>query len=63
MKHIDLSDKNENNVDYFLYAIDGMLGHLWERKGVLPKSKQAHFTYEEINKLHTGSYEQIEVTE
>ena len=61
LKHIDLSDTSKSDVDYFLCDIDGSLGHLWETKGSLPEIEHAHFTQSEIDKLHIGSYEQIEV--
>ena len=63
LKHIDLSDTSKSDVDYFLCDIDGSLGHLWETKGSLPEIEHAHFIQSEIDKLHIGSYEQIEVGE
>ncbi len=61
LKHIDLSE-TDKYYDWFMTKFsDDSLGHLRFKKGEKPKTIDCQFTQSEIDKLHIGSYEQIEV--
>ena len=65
LKHIDLS-KNDKEKDWYLAKnVTGKLYHSWGEKGREHKGmiEGRYFTQSEIDELHTGSYEQIEVDE
>ena len=65
LKHIDLS-KNDKEKDWYLAKkVTGKLYHSWGEKGRGHKGmiEGQYFTQSEIDELHTGSYEQIEVDE
>ena len=62
LKHIDLSGQYKNESFYLAHSCYAKLKHVSFLKDVdMSKIKQCHFTQEEIDKLNTGSYEQIEV--
>ena len=62
LKHIDLSEQYKNESVYLYHSRYGKLKHETFTKGSdMSKIKQCHFTQSEIDKLHIGSYEQIEV--
>ena len=62
LKHIDLSEQYNYNFLYLSHGHNIKLGHERIAKGIdMSKIEQCHFTQSEIDKLHTGSYEQIEV--
>lgn len=63
LKHIDMS-KEDSIYDWYVYRDldDNRLWHASLSKGYdMSKATIYHFTQAEIEKLHTGSYEQIEV--
>ena len=63
IKHIDMS-KEDSIYDWYVYRDldDNRLWHASLSKGYdMSKATIYHFTQAEIEKLHTGSYEQIEV--
>jgi Protein of unknown function (DUF1642). len=63
LKHIDISRTNPL-YDSYLSRHDVKLGTFWHQttaKNQKPELKKSMFTQEEIYKLQTGSYEQIEV--
>lgn len=63
LKHIDLS-KNDKEKDWYLAKkVTGKLYHSWGEKGREHKGmiEGMYFTQSEIDKLNTGSYEQIAV--
>ena len=63
LKHIDMS-KEDRIYDWYVYRDldDNRLWHASLSKGYdMSKATIYHFTQAEIEKLHTGSYEQIEV--
>ena len=66
LKHIDLSKFSEDSSLYLSRSIKaevfGKYDHMRVPDGVdVSEIEQCHFTQEEIDKLHSGSYEQIEV--
>ena len=62
LKHIDLSGQYKNESLYLAHSCYTKLQHVRYSKDVdMSKIEQCHFTQEEIDKLNTGSYEQIEV--
>ena len=62
LKHIDLSEQYENESVYLSHSRYGKLKHETFTKGSdMSESERCHFTQSEINKIHIGSYEQIEV--
>ena len=62
LKHIDLSEQHNSVSLYLAHAPSTKLQHESYVKAVdMSKIEQCHFTQEEIDKLNTGSYEQIEV--
>ena len=62
LKHIDLSEQYNSVSSYLAHAPSTKLQHESYLKDVdMSKIKQCHFTQSEIDKLNTGSYEQIEV--
>lgn len=63
LKHIDMS-KEDSIYDWYVYRDldDNRLWHASLSKGYdMSKATIYHFTQAEIEKLHTGSYEQVEV--
>lgn len=64
LKHIDLSEQDNVVSLYLAHAPSTKLQHESYVKDVdMSKIKRCHFIQSEIDKLHIGSYEQIEVTE
>ena len=62
LKHIDLSKQYNYNFLYLSHGRNIELGHERIAKGIdMSKVEECHFTQSEIDELHTGSYEQIEV--
>ena len=62
LKHIDLSKSSSDDSLYLAHSHYTKLQHVRYSKDVdMSKIEQCHFTQEEIDKLHIGSYEQIEV--
>ena len=62
LKHIDLSEQYKNESVYLSHSRYGKLKHETFTKGSdMSESERCHFTQSEINKIHIGSYEQIEV--
>ena len=62
LKHIDLSGQYKNESLYLSNSRYAKLQHVRYSKDVdMSKIEQCHFTQEEIDKLNTGSYKQIEV--
>ena len=62
LKHIDLSGQYKNESFYLAHSRYAKLKHESYSKGAdMSKIEQCHFTQSEIDKLHIGSYEQIEV--
>ena len=62
LKHIDLSKQHKYSSLYLAHSKITELKHEIYPKDVdMSKFKQCHFTQSEIDELHTGSYEQIEV--
>ena len=62
LKHIDLSEQYNSVSSYLAHAQSTKLQHESYSKDVdMSKIEQCHFTQSEIDKLNTGSYEQIEV--
>ena len=63
LKHIDLSKKDKEKDWYLAKKVTGKLYHSWGEKGRGYKGmiEGQCFTQSEIDELHTGSYEQIEV--
>ena len=62
LKHIDLSKSSSDDSLYLAHSHYTKLQHVRYSKDVdMSKIEQCHFTQEEIDKLNTGSYEQIEV--
>ena len=62
LKHIDLSEQDACASLYLAHGRYGKNRHERYSKDVdMSKIKQCHFTQSEIDKLNTGSYEQIEV--
>ena len=63
LKHIDFSNQDSTR-DCYMYR-DENNGEIWHRyffkNDNLQKYTKCYFTQAEIDKLHTGSYEQIEV--
>ena len=64
LKHIDMSETDEHYDYYLSKSPKGNIFHSNIGKGKLPKLKCIlKLTQQEIESLHAGSYEQIEVTE
>ena len=64
LKHIDISKLSTDDSLYLVHGEHNELIHLGFSKGVdMSKVKSCHFNQSEIDELHTGSYEQIEVDE
>ena len=62
LKHIDLSGQYKNESFYLARSRYAKLKHVsFLKDGDMSKIEQCHFTQKEIDKLHIGSYEQIEV--
>ena len=62
LKHIDLSKSSSDDSLYLEHGFYKKLLHARYSKDVdMSKIEQCHFTQSEIDNLHTGSYEQIEV--
>ena len=62
LKHIDLSEQDNIVSSYLSRSQNGKLQHERYSKDVdISKIERCHFTQSEIDKLNTGSYEQIEV--
>ncbi|MCH4162359.1 MAG: DUF1642 domain-containing protein [Lactococcus raffinolactis] len=62
LKHIDLSKLSTDDSLYLEHGFYKRLLHARYSKDVdMSKIEHAHFTQSEIDKLHIGSYEQIEV--
>ena len=62
LKHIDLSKSSSDDSLYLAHGFYRALEHIRYSKDVdMSKIEQCHFTQSEIDKLHIGSYEQIEV--
>ena len=62
LKHIDLSEQYKYESVYLSHSRYGKLKHETFTKGFdMSESERCHFTQSEIDKLNTGSYEQIEV--
>ena len=62
LKHIDLSEQYKNESLYLSNSRYAKLHHESFLKNVdMSKIERCHFTQSEIDNLHTGSYEQIEV--
>ena len=62
LKHIDLSKSSSDDSLYLAHGIYKRLLHARYSKDVdMSKVEKCHFTQSEIDELHTGSYEQIEV--
>ena len=62
IKHIDLSEQYKNESVYLSHSRYAKLKHeSFSKDADMSKFKQCHFTQSEIDKLNTGSYEQIEV--
>ena len=62
LKHIDLSKQYKNESFYLSHSRYAKLKHVSFLKDVdMSEIEQCHFTQSEIDKLNTGSYEQIEV--
>ena len=64
LKHIDLSEQDDCVSLYLSHGLYKELQHERYSKDVdMSKIKECHFTQSEIDKIHIGSYEQIEVIE
>ena len=62
LRHIDLSKSSSDDSLYLTHGIYKRLLHARYSKDVdMSKVEECHFTQSEIDELHTGSYEQIEV--
>ena len=62
LKHIDMSKLSADESLYLTHGMYKRLMHARYSKDVdMSKIEQCHFTQSEIDKLHTGSYEQIPV--
>ena len=62
LKHIDLSEQDDCVSLYLSHGLYKELQHERYSKDVdMSEIKRCHFTQSEIDKLHIGSYEQIEV--
>lgn len=62
LKHIDMSKLSTDDSLYIKHGFYKRLIHARYSKDVdMSKIEQCHFTQPEIDKLHIGSYEQIEV--
>ena len=62
LKHIDLSEQNNEVSLYLSHGLYKELQHERYSKNVnMSEIKECHFTQSEIDKIHIGSYEQIEV--
>ena len=62
LKHIDLSEQYKSASLYLAHSQNAQLKHEIHLKDEdMSKIEECHFTQSEIDKLHHGSYEQIEV--
>ena len=62
LKHIDLSEQYKNESLYLSHSRHAKLRHeSFLKDDDMSKVERCHFTQSEIDKLHIGSYEQIEV--
>ena len=62
LKHIDMSEQHKNESVYLSRSRYAKLKHEnFLKDDDMSEIKRCHFTQEEIDKLHIGSYEQIEV--
>ena len=62
LKHIDLSELSNDDSLYLIHGMYNKYEHTRYSKDVdMSKVEESHFTQSEIDELHAGSYEQIEV--
>lgn len=61
LKHIDMSNSNEDYDRYLFKDVYGRLQHDTYAKGKQPTDHTCKFTQKEIDTMNIGSYEQIEV--
>ena len=64
LKHVDMSEQYNNTSIYLAHCKNTRIQHEIYLNGTdMSEVEQCHFTQPEIDKLHIGSYEQIEVKE
>ena len=62
LKHVDMSEQYNNTSIYLAHCKNTRIQHEIYLNGTdMSEVEQCHFTQSEIDKLHIGSYEQIEV--